>query len=397
MVSAIIGFGFLFGGTKVAQYQDAFYPGSVSAGVRECARRWEFIEPYVPSSGMVLDVGSNLGYFGIRTALQNERVAVVSIESNQANAEEQARIVRSHGTMRVCVINAAFNSRVSADWAKVCDWFDLTLLLSIIHWFDDPARVVEDLSKMSARMIIEVPDAEDRGACGQTKLQDWRDPLEWTRRATGRTCTLIGRGERHTSEAASHVILVEGAVSRRATSAYWDSQYVHPNGNDYQMTYDGSSLRFMIRGQQIDYLPGVNLLSLMKLGRLVWPLPAHWVRSGIDEIRRCKGHKDPIPHNMVWTPAGLRLIDGNDRRGDAVGRSAEAVLRRNVRAWWKNKMSSPSAYVPRRSLLERKIARWKKQIRKGTRTVAATVLPAPLTQKLKRIFPYGGNDEHANG
>ena len=174
----------------MAKYQDAFYPGSVSAGIRECARRWELIESIVPSSGMVLDVGSNLGYFGIRMALQSEQVGVVSLEANQINAEEQAKIVRSHGMTRVCVINAAFNAQVSRDWVKVCDWFDLTLLLSIIHWFDDPAQVVQDLSKMSARMIIEVPDAEDRGACGQTHLQDWRDPLEWTRKATGRTVCL---------------------------------------------------------------------------------------------------------------------------------------------------------------------------------------------------------------
>ncbi len=265
----------------------------------------ELIESIVPSSGMVLDVGSNLGYFGIRMALQSEQVGVVSLEANQINAEEQAKIVRSHGMTRVCVINAAFNAQVSRDWVKVCDWFDLTLLLSIIHWFDDPAQVVQDLSKMSARMIIEVPDAEDRGACGQTHLQDWRDPLEWTRKATGRTCTLIGRGERHTSEAASHIILVEGPVRRQPTLAYWDSQYAHPDGNDYVMMYDGVELNFTIRRQQIDYVSGVNLLSLMKLGRLVWPPPAHWVRSGANEIRRCKGHRDPIPHNMLWNPAGL--------------------------------------------------------------------------------------------
>ena len=126
------------------------------------------------------------------------------------------------------------------------------------------------------------------------------------------------------------------------------------------MTYDGVELNFTIRGQQIDYVSGVNLLSLMKLGRLVWPPPAHWVRSGANEIRRCKGHRDPIPHNMLWTPAGLRLIDGNDRKGEAVGRSAEAVLKRSVRAWWKNMMASPSAYVPRRSPLERKIAKMEK-------------------------------------
>lgn len=375
----------------MAQYQDAYYPGAVSAGIRECARRWDLLERHFPTSGMVLDVGSNLGYFGVRLALRSQDVAVVSIEANQANAEEQARVVKSHELTRMCVINAAFNSRVSQSLAKVCDWFDMTLLLSIIHWFDDPAQVVRDLSQMSARMIIEVPDAEDEGACGQSKLKEWRDPLGWTKHVTGRTCTVIGHGERHTSAAPSHIILVEGPVTRRPSLAYWDSRYTHPGGNQYELAYDGRHVNFEIRGQRIEYVPGVNLLTLMKLGRLVWPLPDYWVKAGAEEIRRCAEHRDPVPHNMLWTPSGIRLIDGNDRRGDAVGPAAERVLSRNIRAWWKNEMASPDAYVPRRSPLERMLARWKKQIRKGTRTVAATVLPEPLAIKLKHLFPYRGN------
>jgi hypothetical protein len=241
-------------------------------------------------------------------------------------------------------------------------------------------------------MIIEVPDADDEGACGQTKLQEWRDPLSWIRQVTGRTCTLIGRGSRHTSQAASHIILVEGPVSRRPSIAYWDSSYAHPGGNDYQMTYDGARLNFSIRGKAIDYQPGVNLLTLMKLGRLVWPEPDYWLRVGVEEIRRSPGHKDPLPHNMLWTPTGIRLIDGDDRRGDASGRSAENVLRRHVYAWWKNEMTSPSAYVAKRTAFERKVARLKKQLRNGARSLAANVLPSPLAERLKRKFPYRDRD-----
>ncbi|HET9942498.1 MAG TPA: hypothetical protein VFR05_04115, partial [Terriglobia bacterium] len=60
--------------------------------------------------------------------------------------------------------------------------------------------------------------------------------------------------------------------------------------------------------------------------------------------------------------------------------------------WWKNEMAAPSAYVPRRSELERKVARWKKQIRRGTRNFAATVLPAPLARRLKQLFPYRASE-----
>jgi hypothetical protein len=337
---------------------------------------------------MVLDVGSNLGYFGTRMALRSEQLAVVSIEASQANAEEQARVVKSHALTRLCVINAAFNSKVSADWARTCDWFDLTLLLSIIHWFDDPASVVRDLSGMSARMILEIPDSEDHGACGQTHLKEWRDPIEWTRTVTGRHCTLIGRGERHTSDASSHIVLVEGPVSRRPAVAYWGSEYVHPAGNDYELQYDGKDLTFSVRGKRIDYVSGVNLLSLMKLGRLTWPPPPYWERSGTDEIRRYPDHKDPAPHNMIWTPRGLHLIDGDDRRGDAVGSAAERVLRRNIRAWWKNESTSPFAYVPRRSAVERNVARWRKQVRRGARSLAGAVIPEPITRRLRKVFPY---------
>ena len=77
----------------MSEYQDMLYKDNLVRGTRECEARWELMKPYLPSSGMVLDVGSNLGYFPVRLILSSETLAVVSIESSSKNAKKQADIV----------------------------------------------------------------------------------------------------------------------------------------------------------------------------------------------------------------------------------------------------------------------------------------------------------------
>lgn len=363
------------------EYQDGLLRGNKAAGERDCKARWAIIREYVPARGMVLDIGSNLGYFGVRMVRCGCDVGVLSIESDDGIVAKQRRIVASHGIHRICIVHGVFSSRVSAAWVQTCDWFELTLLLSVLHWFDDPAQVLRDVSQMSACLIAEVPDPSDAGACGQEKLKEWKEPVEWFRSVTGRRCSLVGRVKRHTSEVPSHVILVEGPVARVPRIPYWDSQYTHPEGNDYRLDYDGKQLRLTIRDQIVDYTPGVNLVTMLKLGRLVWPKPEYWIRSGLQRIRAWKEHLDPLPHNMLWTPGGLTLIDGDDRRGDARGRAAAGILKRTIRAWAKNNTAGVDSYVPH-------VAKWRRLLRHGAWRLGRRVLPGKLVEKIKKSPLY---------
>lgn len=358
-------------------YQDALFKEQPELGERECEARWQLIEPHLPSRGIVLDIGSNLGFFALRCVLASEEVAVVSLEVDEDIVERQREIVASHGNPRICVINGSLSSGTSRTWSRACDWFDLTLMLSVLHWMDDPAQVLRDLSQMSAKLIAEVPDPADAGACGQNKIQEWADPAAWVQEVTGRHATLLGRMKRHTSEHDSHVILVDGPLTRNATQAYWGSEYQHPKGPDYRLEYDGDLFRFYIREQPVDYMPGVNLLSLMKLGRLVWPEEAYWREGGAEAIRACRMHLDPLPHNMLWTPGGLRLIDADDHRGFADSVEAERTLNHYLRAWMDNKTADDNAYVPHVPWFLRRLRSW-------PRYLAGKLLPIPIQRWIRR-------------
>lgn len=341
------------------RYQDAYLPDGVEPGERDCNERWQLIAPYIPDEGLLLDVGSNLGYYGLRAIKTVPRIAVISVESDADIATRQRDIAVQHGTDRLCLVEGQIDSRMTAAWAATCDWLDLTLLLGVLHWFDDPAAVLRDLSRMSSRLIIELPDGKDR-ACGRSKIRHWaEDPQGWAREVTGRHVASLGQVARHTSDAMSHLLLIEGPVSRRPTRPYWDAVFPHPEANDYRWDYDGLQPRLQIRGKSVTRRPGINLVSLMKLGRLRHPDPASLLAAGTLAIEATGGHGDPYPHNMLWGADGIELIDADDQHTGTPTRAAVAMLEQTLSAWaagrtaahhgYMRELLGPARYIRRRA------------------------------------------------
>lgn len=327
------------------RYQDAFLPDGVEPGERDCAERWELIAPYLPAEGLLLDVGSNLGYYGLRAVASAPRIAVISVESDAEIATRQRDLAVRHQTDRLCLVQGLFDSRTTAAWARTCDWIDLTLLLGVLHWFDDPAAVLRDLATMSSRLIVELPDAKDR-ACGRSRINLWADdPAGWVGDVTGRQVVGLGRVARHTSAAMSHLLLIEGPVSRMPTRPYWDAVFPHPEANDYRLDFDGRDVKLEIRGKVVDRRPGINLVSLMKLGRLRHPDPSSFVVAGTRAIEAASGHGDPYPHNMLWSAAGIELIDSDDQHTDTAPPTAVAMLEQTIAAWAEGRTISHHGYM----------------------------------------------------
>lgn len=289
------------------RYQESYLPGGISTGERPGAERWDLIAPHVPRSGVMLDVGSNLGYFGLRAAAANPELAVVSLEADPVIARRQAEIASAHGHSRIVVLQGSMSSTVAGRWSSTCDYFDATLLLSILHWMDDPTEVVRALSSMSGRLICEVPDIADAGSCGPEKLALWgSEPVAWFGRVTGRNAREIGRMRRHTSSVPSHVILVDGPVRRHASRAYWDGP---PLSTGLVIDHDGLGTTIVKDGQVRRYIPGVNMVNLMRVGALRFPDVSWWHRTCSSELRAHRDHPDPYPHNLLWSSRGVSLVD----------------------------------------------------------------------------------------
>jgi hypothetical protein len=281
----------------------------------------------------MLDVGSNLGYFGLRTVTERPEVAVVSIEGDPVAAAQQAELARQHDASRLALLKGTLGAEAVETWARTCDVFQTTLLLAVLHWVDDPARVVAALSSMSARLVAEVPDPADSGACGQDKLDAWSDPVGWFSEVTGRPCRHLGRVERHTSSVRSHLVLVEGAVERRPTNPYWDCGWDHPDGRDYRVRAEGDAVELDIRGHRQEWTPGVNVLNLQRLGALVHPAAPWWTAAVGRELAAHPDHPDPFAYNQLWGVDGVTLVDFEPIAAHHSQSEAMAMLPSELSAW----------------------------------------------------------------
>lgn len=196
----------------------------------------------------------------------------MSLEGNRENVETQGTIARSHALSRLCVLQGMVNHVVTDSWRRGAnDRFDLTLLFSVIHWFDDPARVVADLFAMSNRLIVEMVDPADVGACGHARTAAMGDPAQWLRTVTGHDPVLLGRCQRHTSDVPSHLLLVQRDHTSASASA------------------------------------SVALTSLLKVGRLVWPDPGRVLHAVRAESRASAVLPSILDGNLEWTQRGIAL------------------------------------------------------------------------------------------
>lgn len=314
------------------EYQDALWPGRTVAGERSSAERWDMLVPELPETGVLLDVGSNLGFYGISALRLHSGLALVSMEADPEIAIKQAQIAAANKLDRVVVLEGSLNAGLAERWAETCDSVDCCLLLSIVHWFDDPARVLAALSRMSRRLIVELPDVDDSGACGGDKRAQWGPrPEAWLASVTGRKVRLIGRPTRHTSDVNSWMFVIEGPTAREPRVPYLGSDYVHPKGRHYRLESDESGTRLWVRGDDRPWIQAVNLANLGVLGRLRYPRPAQLMREWNLAREQAPTHLDPAPHNVLWGPPGMVLIDGDDLDGHIANPSRE--MRKFFRAW----------------------------------------------------------------
>lgn len=358
------------------RYQSAFHPGRTDVGERDCAERWDLIAEHIPSRGVLLDVGSNLGYFGLRAVHEHADLAVISIESDPLIAARQARLIDANAADRIALLQGTISAAACEQWAETCDAVETTLLLAVVHWLDDPVRAVAALASMSGRLVVEVPHPDDVGACGQDKLRLWDDPVAWFGATTGRSARIIGRMARHTSEVPSYVVLVDGPVERTPRVGYWGSP-VEVEPGRYRIRQEDGVTELWVRGERRDVIPGVNLVNLMHLGALVRPRPPAW-RQGFERaLAAAPRHEDPLPHNALWTAHGLVLIDDEPRDALTTPSDGLRVLDRNLPKWVSGETTSGDVEI--RTLT--RLQRWR---RAGVAQTVSRRIPTPLKHAIRR-------------
>jgi SAM-dependent methyltransferase len=149
----------------VCIYQDLMLGGKVAVvGRRDCNERWELIAPHLPRRGAVLDVGSNLGWFGLRLCEAFPDVVVASVEADPRSAALQRLALAAADHRRVALLTSPANVRLVHHFARHRQRFAAVLCLSVLHWLPRHREFLALLGRISERLLIEHPDPREPGA-----------------------------------------------------------------------------------------------------------------------------------------------------------------------------------------------------------------------------------------
>jgi len=150
--------------------QDYRYQNISGAG-RNCDDRWDIISRFVKwdSNTLSIDVGSAEGVFSKRI-VEKTGGKVVSIEGSDYVYNEQlnycSKEIESHNIELHKIALNRDNIHQFLD-----KHYDYTLLMSVLHWCDEPDIILRSLSDVSEYIFVELPDLNDTKSYGQDYLQ----------------------------------------------------------------------------------------------------------------------------------------------------------------------------------------------------------------------------------
>lgn len=284
-----------------------YQSGINGEGERDCGERWSLIEGEL-APGALIDIGSAEGYFPLRAARELGMMAV-SVEADAQRAAVQTAAARDlEGRVAVC--RRGFGSDFAWRLADTCEFFENALLLSVLHWFQEPEEILASVCAMAGRVFVELPEPDDMRACGiGVRLKMGDDLQGWLERYSGRSVRLLGAVKAHTS-GIRRVWVIEGPMERRPRRAYLGAPVY---AGRFRQEWDGERLTFTINDCYSPWMPGVNVHTLGQMG-VTYPGRAWWqgaVMKALKEYEALNGaHEDKRIWNVLATAEGLRWIDG---------------------------------------------------------------------------------------
>ncbi|MBI3468295.1 MAG: hypothetical protein HY000_35270 [Planctomycetes bacterium] len=258
----------------VSVYQDVVVAGqTISTGRRDCKGRWQAIAPHFPTSGAVLDIGSNFGWFGLRACETSRRLVVASVEADEGSAAIQRHVLESHRHERIVLLTRRAGIAMAREFAAAGQRFEAVLCLSVLHWMPDHEPFLLALGALSRKIFVELPSPDEDGA-GVSEI----------RRQIGEAGDYLQRlfPERR------RVRLAQTASHRKASHPreIWLAEQI---------------------GHPASHSPGLDVSALLRLSPS-WP-PQSWWRRQIDRVwlentPDLGGARLVLsPDGVTWSPA----------------------------------------------------------------------------------------------
>lgn len=186
-------------------YQDVLAAGQVvRRGARDAALRWRLIEPHLPQTGVIVDVGSNFGWFAVQIARARPNCLVLSGEADERSARVQRRVLETYASAgdptaeRVVLLTRRLVPRLIGSLVGQGPPLAAALCLSVLHWMPEHRQFVRTLGQSCRRLFIEQPHPDERGAGDPSICAEMHPLPEYLRRVLPEhKLTLLGHTPCH--------------------------------------------------------------------------------------------------------------------------------------------------------------------------------------------------------
>lgn len=287
----------------------------VSSGYRDCDDRFGMLEPWLPTAGVVVDVGSNLGYFAGRVARERPDVFVWSIEGHAETADRQASIFAVDWPENLVLSNRPVRLVDLCRWARACEGFDTILALSVLHYFDadEIPEVLDLFGRLAGRVVVEWPRVDETGVANHDVVAavDFERVLHFLFDSVQHVGTARATTD---PDLERDVYVAENyRIERDRLTPYVGGEASRPHLLRYER------LRWRLDRRPVDeWIPGVNLYDLLSFG-VVWPEPETLIEQAAhaycDVIERHGAAHDVRPWNVLVGSHGVVPIDYDETTG----------------------------------------------------------------------------------
>ncbi len=290
-----------------------YIPGITKKSERgDCQERWNMIKPLLPKEGVLLDIGTAEGFF-LKKIAEETNLLAVGVEQKKNRAFWQYKWLNDSHKGKIVSCCFGMNREFSDKLMRVCDFFDITLILSTLHWINSD-EFLKNISRISGKVIIEIPELDDYNATGQNFLnrirRNYGNISKYLNTITGRKVDYIGKVKAHTSKYRS-LWLINGDYITERHIPHLD--FEPKCKTNYKIEYSNNRVHFFKDFVEQSWTPGINLLTLKKMN-IIFP-KLDWWKNKIDEIvgdinKNC----DKRIHNVIVARDKLFWIDINHHK-----------------------------------------------------------------------------------
>jgi len=143
---------------------------NISGIGRDCEERWNIINNFVTEdlTSLSIDIGSAEGYFS-KKLCEKTKGKVISVEgSKYVNLMQKSYCKEEISNGLIDLHSSPLTLNTIDNFTNNC--YDYCLMLSVLHWFDEPDRMLQEFSKISKIMFIELPELDDKNSWNQEYL-----------------------------------------------------------------------------------------------------------------------------------------------------------------------------------------------------------------------------------